>query len=109
MRLKDGSWSSVPHIPGTFVINLGDLMAQWTNDRWVSTLHRVTNPPRDKAHLSKTSLLFFHQPNYDAAIECIPSCADADNPPKYAPTTSGEHITMKFAKLRAPEFSQVAE
>jgi isopenicillin N synthase-like dioxygenase len=109
VRLKDGTWSTVPHIPGSFVINLGDLMAQWTNDRWVSTLHRVANPPREKAHVSKTSLLFFHQPNYDATVECIPSCADADNPPKYPTTTSGEHIMMKFAKLRAPELGQVAE
>jgi isopenicillin N synthase-like dioxygenase len=105
---KDGTWETVPRIAGSFAINIGDLMAEWTNDQWVSTLHRVTNPPRDKAHLSKTSLLFFHQPNYDAAVECLPNCHGADNPPKYAPTTSGEHITAKFEKLRAPEFESAA-
>jgi isopenicillin N synthase-like dioxygenase len=103
VRRKDGQWETVPYIPGTFAINIGDLMAEWTNDQWVSTLHRVTNPPREAAHLSKTSLLFFHQPNYDAAVECLPNCHGPDNPPKYAPTTSGEHITAKFEKLRAPE------
>ncbi|MDA0229813.1 MAG: isopenicillin N synthase family oxygenase [Proteobacteria bacterium] len=101
---KDGEWETVPYMPGTFAVNIGDLMADWTNDQWVSTLHRVTNPPRDKAHLSKTSLLFFHQPNYDAKVECLPHCQGPDNPPKHAPTTSGEHITAKFEKLRAPEF-----
>jgi len=105
---KDGTWETVPRIAGSFAINIGDLMAEWTNDQWVSTLHRVTNPPRDKAHLSKTSLLFFHQPNYDAAVECLPNCHGADNPPKYAPTTSGEHIIAKFEKLRAPEFESAA-
>ena len=106
---KDGTWETVARIPGTFAINIGDLMAEWTNDQWVSTLHRVTNPPREKAHLSKTSLLFFHQPNYDAPVECLPNCFGPDNPPKYAATTSGEHITAKFEKLRAPEFEAAAE
>ena len=101
---KDGEWETVPYIPGTFAVNIGDLMADWTNDQWVSTLHRVTNPPREAAHLSKTSLLFFHQPNYDAEVECLPHCHSPDNPPKHAPTTSGEHIMAKFEKLRAPEF-----
>ena len=101
---KDGEWETVPYMPGTFAVNIGDLMADWTNDQWVSTLHRVTNPPREAAHLSKTSLLFFHQPNYDAKVECLPLCQGPDNPAKHAPTTSGEHITAKFEKLRAPEF-----
>ncbi len=79
-------------------------MADWTNDQWVSTLHRVNSPLRDKAHLSKTSLLFFHQPNHDAPVECLPHCHSPDNPPKHAPTTSGAHIAAKFEKLRAPEF-----
>jgi isopenicillin N synthase-like dioxygenase len=51
-------------------------MAEWTNDRWVSTLHRVINPPRDKAiGIRRLSMAFFHQPNYDAVIECLPTCS----------------------------------
>ena len=84
-------------------VNLGDLMAEWTNGRWLSTLHRVGNPPRGEASVRKTSLLFFHQPNYDAAIECIPTCTSADNPPRYGGTTSGEHVTMKITKHRSVE------
>lgn len=100
VQTRDGNWSAVPWIPDTFAINLGDLMSEWTNDQWISTLHRVANPPRDKAHVSKTSLLFFHQPNYDAVIECIPTCTDADNPPRHAKITSGDHVTMKINKHR---------
>ena len=99
---KDGVWSDVPCIPGTFVINLGDLMAEWTNDRWRSTLHRVVNPPRAEADSSRLSLLFFHQPNYDAVIECLPSCADDANPPRYAPITSGAHVAHKIDRSRRP-------
>ena len=101
VQRRDGQWEAVPYIPGTFIVNLGDLMAEWTNDRWVSTLHRVANPPPDQAAVSKTSLLFFHQPNYDAVIECIPTCCSRDNPPKYGRTTSGEHVTMKINKHRS--------
>jgi len=97
---KNGTWSLVPIVPGTFVVNLGDLMAEWTNDRWVSTMHRVANPPRDRAGQAKTSLLFFHQPNYDAVVECVPTCSGPDNPPRYTKTTSGEHVTAKINKHR---------
>ena len=99
---RDGAWADVPCIPGTFVINLGDLMAEWTNDRWRSTLHRVVNPPREEAESSRLSLLFFHQPNYDAVIECLPSCTDDANPPRYAPITSGGHVAHKIDRSRRP-------
>ena len=73
--------STCRRCPERFVVNLGDLMAEWTNDRWVSTLHRVINPPRDKALGSRRlSMAFFHQPNYDAVIECLPTCSGADRP-----------------------------
>ena len=96
-----GDWAPVYVIPGTFIVNLGDLMAQWTNDRWVSTMHRVVNPPRDRTGASRRqSLIFFHQPNYDAVIECIPTCA-MEGPAKYAPITSGEHLYRKVTKQLA--------
>ncbi len=44
-RAVDGGWVPVTAQPGEVVINIGDLMARWTNDRWRSTLHRVVNPP----------------------------------------------------------------
>ena len=85
--------------PDSFVVNLGDLMAVWTNDRWVSTLHRVVNPPRDQALGSRRqSIVFFHQPNYDAMVECLPSCIAPGKPAKYAPISSGDHLRNKFVK-----------
>jgi isopenicillin N synthase-like dioxygenase len=94
---KDGQWLDVPHVPGCFVVNIGDMLARWTNDRWVSTLHRVVNPPADRAAESRRqSVVFFQNPNYDATVSCLPSCTDAANPPKYPPTTSGGHLREKF-------------
>ncbi len=107
IQTEDGAWEDVPWFPDSFSVNLGDLMAEWTNDRWRSTMHRIANPPRDKAHLDRLSLIFFHQPNYDAVIECLPSCVSADNPARYGRTTSGDHITMKLTKQRAPGLEAV--
>jgi isopenicillin N synthase-like dioxygenase len=84
----------VPFVPDTFIVNIGDLMARWTDDRWVSTLHRVVNPPQEKAHDSRRlSLVFFHQPNYDAVIRQIRPGA-----PKYEPITSGDYLRMRIAQ-----------
>lgn len=95
----DGRWVDVPPVADAFVVNIGDLMMQWTNDRWRSTMHRVVNPPRDVALGSRRiSLVFFHQPNYDAMVSCLPSCAGPGNPPRYAPITSGKHFIGKFVK-----------
>ena len=89
----DGAWVDVPILPDTFIVNIGDLMARWTNDEWVSTLHRVVNPPADSGPASRRqSLVFFHNPNYDAPIESLVS-----GPAKYPPTTSGAHLARLFA------------
>ncbi|MAM00117.1 isopenicillin N synthase family dioxygenase [Hydrocarboniclastica marina] len=96
--LRQGEWYEVQPEPGCFVVNIGDLMAQWTNDQWVSTMHRVGNPPRELAHTDRLALIFFHQPNADARVECLPSCRSPDNPARYEPTTSGEHLVNKKAK-----------
>jgi isopenicillin N synthase-like dioxygenase len=98
IRTRQGEWLDVEAVPDTFVVNIGDLLMHWTNDRWISTLHRVVNPPRDAAlGTGRLSLAFFHQPNYDALIECLPSCQGPGNPAKYPPVTSGEHRNRKFA------------
>ena len=99
VRNRQGEWLDVAAEPDAFVVNIGDLMMHWTNDRWISTLHRVLNPPRDAAlGTRRISLVFFHQPNYDALIECLPGCCGPGHPAKYAPVTSGEHRLRKFLK-----------
>jgi isopenicillin N synthase-like dioxygenase len=96
---RAGEWVDVETVADSFVINIGDLMMHWTNDRWISTLHRVVNPPRDRALGSRRqSIVFFFQPNYDAVIECLPTCCGPGQPAKYAPVTSGEHRLRKFLR-----------
>ncbi len=100
----DGVWTEIPNIPGAFIINLGDLMARWTNDRWVSTLHRVVNPGADRGGMNRRqSLAFFHQPNWDAQIDCIPSCLAKGERPKYDPVLSGPYLMGKFRATQTPK------
>ena len=98
VKIRGGGWEDVFVAPGTFVVNIGDMMAQWTNDRWMSTLHRVANPPQGgNVPTRRLSLVYFHQPNPDSVVECIPTCRDAARPPKYAPVSAGDYISRKIA------------
>ena len=94
--LESGSWLPVPQVEGAFVINIGDLMARWTNDRWRSTVHRVVNPDAVAASRERRqSMAFFHQPNWDAEVACLPTCVSADAPARYEPTYSGDWLLEK--------------
>jgi isopenicillin N synthase-like dioxygenase len=95
-----GRWHDVVPAPGSFTVNVGDLLAEWSNDRWRSTLHRVVPPPPGAdGPVRRRSVAWFQQPNWDAVIECLPTCSDETNPPRYAPVTSGDHL---MAKLMGP-------
>lgn len=85
--MPGGDWAEVTAPPGAFVINVGDLMARWTADRWVSTLHRVV------AHAGqpqRQSLAFFHQPDWEAEITPL------DGSDAYPPVRSGPYLMAKF-------------
>jgi isopenicillin N synthase-like dioxygenase len=96
---SDGSWNDVMPADGALLINLGDLMARWTNERWMSTVHRVKPPIVDGKIKRRRSAAFFHDGNVDAVIETLPTCVGDGSP--YAPITVGEHIQAKLAGSRA--------
>ncbi len=99
VRDRAGAWVDVVTMPDSFVINIGDMMQYWTNDRWISTIHRVVNPPRDQNLGSRRqSIVFFHSPNENTLISCLDGCSSAANPPKYAPILASEHLRQKSAK-----------
>jgi isopenicillin N synthase-like dioxygenase len=103
IAVRDGSWIAAPPIPRAFVVNLGDLMQRWTNDRWVSTLHRVVNPTPDEGGMARRqSLAFFHQPNWSAEIKCLEACLAPGERPKYGPVLSGPYLMSKFRATVAP-------
>jgi len=70
-----GRWAAVEPVPGAFVINIGDLMARWTNDRWRSTLHRVVDPPDPAAAAARRqSRPYFQNANWSAALPPRMTC-----------------------------------
>ena len=81
------SWMDTPPIEGTYVINLGDLIARWTNNRFKSTLHRVIN----KSGKQRYSVPFFFGGNPDYQVQCLPNCKTENEPALFAPTTVEKH------------------
>jgi isopenicillin N synthase-like dioxygenase len=78
------------------VINAGDLIQRWTNDRWRSNVHRVVNPPRAlTGSTRRLSIVCFTGPSADTEIACIPSCIPAGETAKYAPIIAGDHLKEK--------------
>jgi isopenicillin N synthase-like dioxygenase len=96
-------WHDVPHIENGFVINLGDLMRRWTNDRWLSTLHRVIVPATDvqpsddaKEHLvcrRRQSMAFFHNINRDAVVTTL--LREPNEVSKHEPIVAGDFLLQK--------------
>jgi isopenicillin N synthase-like dioxygenase len=105
----EGRWHDVLPAPGALLINLGDMMARWTNDRWTSTMHRVL-PPID-GHgrvVRRRSAAFFHDGNADAIVACLPGCAASPTDVLYPPITVGDHIAAKLAGSRGLELNAAA-
>jgi len=94
-------FTAAPPIPGTIVINAGDLLARWSNDVLRSTLHRVVAPassPISGETPKRQSIAFFCNPNFDAEIECLPNCWNQDVPKKYPSVKTGEYIVGRLSE-----------
>lgn len=95
VKNRKGEWVDIEVPWEHFVVNIGDLMAFWTDDRWVSNLHRVV--AREETPKKRISVAFFHNPNHNALIECIPTCVDKNTGKgKYEKLFSGDFIMKKF-------------
>lgn len=96
---RTNNWIPVPSVSNALVVNVGDMLAQWTNDRWRSTLHRVVNPPVHLASSTRRqSTAFFHNANFDCEVSCLSTCTSPNNPPRYAPVLAGPHLVSKFRR-----------
>jgi isopenicillin N synthase-like dioxygenase len=87
-------WIHATPVPGAFVVNLGDMIARWTNDRFRSTVHRVVNASGRERY----SVPFFFSGNPDQAVECLPSCLASGEVPKYPRTTVEGHLREMYRR-----------
>jgi isopenicillin N synthase-like dioxygenase len=99
VRLTSGEWFPPPLIPGTLLVNLGNMMRRFSNDRFLSTPHGVLN----ESGTDRYSLAYFHSPNPDTVIQPVATCVSADNPPKYEPAV---YRDLVLAFYRANYFHQ---
>jgi isopenicillin N synthase-like dioxygenase len=89
---RDGAWVEAPPLPGTFVVNIGDLLQRLTNDVYLANLHRVVNAGGRERH----SIPFFIDADYDAVFAPLAGCVSSNNPARYEPVTCGIHKFRRF-------------
>lgn len=96
IRNAAGDWIPAPPMEGAFVVNIGDLFARWTNDVYISTLHRAVNYGRG----ARISLPLFVIPRQDVQVECIETCRSEQNPARYEPVQAGEYVRQLIEQSR---------
>ena len=89
IRLPTGRWVDAPAIDGALLVNGGDMLRRWSNDRFLATPHRVIN----QSNSERYAIPFFFDCSAEYEMTCLPTCTSADNPPKYDPMTYVEYMT----------------
>lgn len=101
IKLPSGAWIAPPVIPGSILVNTGDTLRRWTNDRFLSTPHRVVVSRGRHRHSNP----FFYNPALEAEVACLPSCTGPDDPPRHKPIRYRDYyewyITQNYAHLKA--------
>jgi isopenicillin N synthase-like dioxygenase len=93
VRLPSGEWLAPPVIEDTFLVNLGNVMKRWSNDRYLSTPHGVLND----SGTDRYSIAFFYSPTPSAVIECLPTCTGPGNPPRYERAVYGDLVRQFYS------------
>lgn len=93
VRNRSGQWLSAPAIEGALLVNIGDMLARWSNDYFVATPHRVINA----SERDRYSLPFFVDPNFDADLTVLPTCVSVENPARYEPITAGRYFIERIS------------
>ncbi len=99
-----GEWIDAPPIEDAFVINIGNMMARWSNDRYKSTPHRVFSPSGDERY----SMPFFVEPDFDTDVSCLENCCPSGETPKYEPISAGDWMIYCFNNTYAYRNEDIA-
>jgi isopenicillin N synthase-like dioxygenase len=96
---KQGDWVAVTSLPEQIVVNVGDMLQRFTNNKLMSTTHRVVNPKRELWHTSRFSIPFFLHPRSSMSLRCLDSCVDEHHPVVYEDTTAGEYLDERLREI----------
>lgn len=91
-----GRFNAAPSVPGTVVVNIGDLLMRWSNDELRSTLHRVRTPSHGGMTRARYSIPYFVCADGDRTIDCVPGCSGPNRPKKYAPIRCNDYVDMRM-------------
>ncbi|MBO6784556.1 MAG: isopenicillin N synthase family oxygenase [Alphaproteobacteria bacterium] len=95
VQTQSGEWVAATPLEGAFVVNVGDMLENWTNGRFISVKHRVVNRSGNERY----SVPYFLNPDLDAVVEPLPEFTGPDNPPKFEPVHVGEFLTHRFDSI----------
>lgn len=96
---KQGEWVGVTSLPDQIVVNVGDMLQRFTNNKLMSTTHRVVNPARELWHTSRFSIPFFLHPKSSMSLRCLDTCIDAEHPKAYEDATAGEYLDERLREI----------
>ena len=96
---RQNAWIAVTSLPDQIVVNVGDMLQRFTNNKLRSTTHRVVNPPRELWHTSRFSIPFFLHPVSSMSLRCLDSCIDKENLKAYEDITAGEYLDERLREI----------
>ena len=97
VETASGDWVRVDPVPGALVVNLGDLVVNWTNGLYHSSLHRVMN---NRSGADRYSMVLFYDHSYETPVEVLKTCLQPGEQPKFEPCISGDHRKAKYLASR---------
>jgi isopenicillin N synthase-like dioxygenase len=97
---KKNEWVPVTSLPDQIVINVGDMLQRFTNNKLRSTTHRVVNPSREVWSTSRFSIPFFLHPRSSMSLKSLDSCIDEKHPALYDVATAGEYLNERLIEIR---------
>ena len=97
---RQGQWLDINPQPGSFVVNVGDMLQRLTNNVLRSTTHRVVNPPNERARHARYSMPYFLHFNPDFSIRTLPGCVSVQRPDAFAPITADDYLLERLREIK---------
>lgn len=95
----EGEWIDAIAEPDELMINVGDMLSRHSNNKLKSTIHRVTNPPKELWGSSRYSIPFFMHPISEMKLDVLENCIDENNPKKFENISAGEFLDERLREL----------